>query len=259
VTSDDVLVVSDLSRSFGGVHAVQKVSFGVPRGSLTGLIGPNGAGKTTTLNMISGLLTPSSGSVSLDGSPLLGLRPDEVARKGIARTFQTPQIAPALNVLENVMLGAACRNRRTGLLGETLGLPAARKRQHDIRDRSQHWLEFVGLKGFGQEAPDQLPFGRIRLLELARAAAAEPSLLLLDEPSSGLSTDEVAQFEALLSQLREAGTSVVLVEHNMRLVMRAATHVVVLDQGKKLAEGPPKVVKTDPAVQSAYLGTAAEV
>lgn len=254
VDSESALQLRNVRKHFGGVKAVSDVSFSVPRGSLTGLIGSNGAGKTTTLNIVSRYIDPDAGTVERNGVDLVSLKPHEVAQLGVGRTFQTPQIFEELTVRENVMVGAAEGASRGHLARFTLGTPGSRRLERELRSRADRWLGFVGLDGEGDQPPASLPFGSLRLLEIARAAAGNPDLLLLDEPSSGLSTAETTEFRGLLDRLRERGTTILLVEHNMRLVMAAATHIVVLDQGTKLAEGPPAEIQRNPAVQRAYLG-----
>lgn len=249
------LQVRQLQRSFGGIQAIADVSFDVGPAAITGLIGPNGAGKTTTLNIISGHLSATSGRVDFAGRSLTGRQPAAIARMGISRTFQTPQVFPDLTVVENVMVGAGAGISKMAFFAEALGLPSARHRTALLRARALEMLERVGLAEQAAARPDELPFGGLRLMEFARAAAASPRLLLLDEPSSGLSSAETANFRQLIMRFRDEGWAILLVEHNMRLVMSTVDHVVVLDRGRTIAQGTPDEVRTDPAVQAAYLGS----
>lgn len=254
-----VLVVRALRRFFGGVHAVSDASFDVPGGTLTALIGSNGAGKTTTLNMISRLIDIDAGTITFDGQNLLAHPPHRLSGLGIARTFQTPQIFTDLTVLQNIMVGAAAALRgRTHKLTISLGLPSARREEDALREEAARWLEFVGLEDRAGDPSSALPFGQLRLLEVARAAASRPKLVLMDEPSSGLSSAETADLKRLLTALLGEGVTVLLVEHNMRLVMGAADHIVVLDQGRTIASGTPEEIQQNRDVQRAYLGTVVE-
>jgi branched-chain amino acid transport system ATP-binding protein len=253
----DLLQVDGVSRWFGGIRAVQDLSFGVRPGTITALIGPNGAGKTTTLNVISGWLPPSAGRVLFADHTLTGRKPYERSHLGLARTFQTPQIFTNLSVFDNVVVGATPRARTT-LLATALRLPAALAEDTRLRREAHDWLDFVGLQGLRDARADTLAFGQLRMLEIARALAASPRLLLMDEPASGLSPVETQALRTLLFAIRDRGVTILLVEHNMRLVMSTADRVVVLDKGTKLAEGTPDEVRTDQVVQHAYLGRAAD-
>jgi ABC-type branched-subunit amino acid transport system ATPase component len=256
VTDAHVLEVEHVSRAFGGVRAVQDLSFAVRRRTITALIGPNGAGKSTTLNVISGWLPATAGAVRFEGQEL-GLRaPFERSRLGIARTFQTPQLFGPLSALDNVVVGTTSRTR-PALLATALRLPRSRVEDARIVGEARAWLDFVGLAGLGLARADTLAFGQLRLLEIARALAGRPILMLMDEPASGLSPVETDGLRALLFRIRDADITVLLVEHNMRLVMSTADRVVVLDKGSKLAEGSPDEVRADATVQLAYLGRTA--
>jgi branched-chain amino acid transport system ATP-binding protein len=245
-----------VSRSFGGIRAVQDLSFGVRPGTITALIGPNGAGKTTTLNVISGWLPPSAGAVFFDGKTLAERKPHERSHLGLARTFQTPQIFTNLTAFENIVVGATPR-ARSALMATALRLPGALAEDGRIRLEARAWLDFVGLQALAHAHADTLAFGQLRLLEIARALAGRPSLMLMDEPASGLSPVETQALRMLLFGIRDKGITILLVEHNMRLVMSTADRVVVLDKGSKLAEGTPDEVRMDKVVQHAYLGRAA--
>jgi branched-chain amino acid transport system ATP-binding protein len=237
-----LLTVEHLTRRFGGVLALDDVSFDVPQGQILGLIGPNGAGKTTAFNVITRLYKPDSGAVLYGGEDLLKLAPYEVVRRGIARTFQNIALFSRMTVLENVLVGA---HSRTSWFGET-----------DGRRRAQETLELVGLGGLAPHVASGLPYPTLKRIELARALVSEPQLLLLDEPAGGLSHEEVAKFGDFLLELREQlDLTVLLVEHHMGLVMRVSETVHVLDFGRTIARGTPDEVRADPAVIEAYLGT----
>ena len=252
----DILRLEGVSRWFGGIRAVQELSFGVRPGTITALIGPNGAGKTTTLNVISGWLPPSAGVVSFDGHMLAGRKPHERSHVGLARTFQTPQIFTTLTAFENIVVGATPR-ARSALMAIALRLPRALADDRRIRTEARAWLDFVGLHALAHARADTLSFGQLRLLEIARALAGRPRLILMDEPASGLSPVETQALRTLLFGIRDTGITLLLVEHNMRLVMSTADRVIVLDKGSKLAEGTPDEVRMDAVVQHAYLGRTA--
>lgn len=253
-----ILSVQGMRKFFGGVHAVSDATFEVAAGTLTALIGSNGAGKTTTLNLISRLIDADAGTIAFDGHDLLSEPPHHLPSLGIARTFQTPQVFTDLTVIENIMVGAAAVHGGSGKLAVTLGLPTAKKEERAARDEALHWLAFVGLEHLAVTPSSSLPFGQMRLVEVARAVAARPKLVLMDEPSSGLSSAETADFKRLLFALKERGVTVLLVEHNMRLVMGAADHIAVLDQGRTLASGAAAEIQRNREVQRAYLGSVVE-
>ena len=248
-----MLVAQGLTKGFGGPPVVEDVSFTLARGAITGLIGPNGAGKTTLFNLLAGSLAPDRGTLTLDGTRIEGRRPDEVFGLGLARTFQIPRPFPAMTVLENVMLAPP------GQQGERFwtnwlrpGAVAAEERR--VRDRALHWLDFVGLTRLAQEPARVLSGGQRKLLELARVLVAEPRLILLDEPAAGVAPPLLATIMEKIVSLNAQGTSFLIIEHNMKLVMSLCRPVLVLAQGKLLMEGEPEAVRADRRVVEAYLG-----
>ncbi len=248
-----LLEVENVRRSFGGLVAVDGVSFRVVPGQIKGLIGPNGAGKTTLFNLVCGLLRPDAGRIAFQGRPIEGWKPYRIARAGISRTFQNPSLFLQMNVLENVMVGRHSRARR-GFLGCALRLPGQAAEERAIRQAAMQQLEVVGLAHLAMFPAGSLPFGQRRLVELARALATEPRMLLLDEPASGLNTKEKEDLADLIRQIRDRGITLLLVEHDMSLVMRLADEIVVLHHGARIAEGPPQVIQNDPTVINVYLG-----
>ncbi|HEY7102711.1 MAG TPA: ABC transporter ATP-binding protein [Mycobacteriales bacterium] len=251
---DAALTVTDLVVRFGGVTALAGVSFTVPRGKVCGLIGPNGAGKTTLFDCVSRLTRPKSGRIELAGRDLLALPAHRVAELGVARTFQHLGLVPSLSVRENVMLGA--QGAGAGFLPAALRLPGVRSRERRLRARADAVLDRLALAGIAAHPAAGLPYGTLKRIELARALAAEPDLLMLDEPASGLSHEEVDELAGVIEDVR-ADMTVLLVEHHMGMVMRLSDTVVVLDFGRVVATGTPAEVREDPAVLAAYLGTPA--
>lgn len=242
-----------ISISFGGVRAVVDVSIAIPAGTIFSLIGPNGAGKTTLFNIISGLYAPSDGTVRLGGEDVTGLPPDRLARRGLSRTFQNLQIFSQMTVLENVMTGRH-RHETSNILAEMLHWPSVARQNAATRDAAIRALEFVGLLALAGRRADSLPYGALKRLEIARALASEPTVLLLDEPAAGCNAVETQDLERVIRAIASRGITILLVEHDMRLVMKISDRVHVLSGGRTLAEGAPDEVRADPAVVEAYLG-----
>lgn len=248
-----MLNIQNLSKTFGGVKAVQNVDLDVSKGSIHSVIGPNGAGKTTLLNLMTGIYTPTTGSMKLNDESVDGLTPDELARRGMSRTFQNLQICMNMSAIENVMVGAHLRLNYS-LLAGIFRLPALRKADSTCRDEARELMDFVGVGKYVDYAANQMPYGALKRLEIGRAMAARPSILLLDEPAAGLNHTETGEIEALIAKVADSGVTIVLVEHDMKLVMNLSTRITVLDYGKKLAEGTPAEVRANPEVIAAYLG-----
>jgi len=253
VDKPHLLKVQAISKAFGGVQALADISFTFDSGVIMGLIGPNGAGKTTLFNVITGAYTADSGNIFLEGIAIRGKRIQDIVRLGISRTFQNVELFESMSVIENIMVGGHIRTR-TGLWGAVTRLPAVRKEETALKARARNLLDFVGLTVAPDQRSGDLPFGWQRLLEIARALASDPKVLLLDEPAAGLNAVETERLGKLIHKIRNLGVTVMLVEHDMSLTMNVCDRILVLDQGRMLAEGTPREIQSNAAVMSAYLG-----
>lgn len=251
------LQVKGVTIRFGGLTALEDVSLSVDEGKVLALIGPNGAGKTTLFNVISGVYRATTGNIELDGADVTTKQPYELSRLGLTRTFQNLQIFFRMTAIENVMVGRNQHERGT-LAEELLGLPRPRSESRKSREEAERLIEFVGLKGIGDRVAGELSYGILKRLEIARALATKPRILLLDEPAAGCNATETAEIDQVIKKVASTGVSVVLVEHDIHLVMSVANHIHVLDRGRTLAQGSPREVRENPAVIEAYLGKPVE-
>ena len=254
MSADTILEIRNLTMRFGGLTAVKAFSAAIPRRGIVGLIGPNGAGKTTCFNMITGFYKPTEGQVVFDGRDITGSPPHHVCRSGIARTFQNIRLFGNETVLENVMIGSHLR-QKTGWWQAVACMPSSFREERAVAAKSRELLKVVDLENLTAEKASSLPYGAQRRLEIARALATEPTFLLLDEPAAGMNPNETQDLMAFVRQIRDRfSLSILLIEHDMKVVMGICEHIWVLDYGEMIAEGPPEAIKSDPKVIKAYLG-----
>jgi branched-chain amino acid transport system ATP-binding protein len=247
------LQVTNLSKEFGGVHAVSDLTFNIQPGHIHSIIGPNGAGKTTLFNLITGVYTPTTGKIVFDGEDIIGKRPSELAARGMSRTFQNLQVFQNMTALENVMVGHHLHLEK-GFVPSLLRLPSISRSDAECRKSSIKLMEFVGLGAYVGADAGAMPYGALKRLEIARALGAQPKMLLLDEPAAGLNATESREIDEVIKKVAETGVTVVLVEHDMKMVMGISDHILVLEFGRKLAEGTPEQISQNKEVIAAYLG-----
>lgn len=248
-----ILEIDQISKNFGGIQALTDVSFSIEKGEILGLIGPNGAGKTTMFNMITAMYPPSEGQISFQGEKLTSLKPHQITKKGICRTFQNIRLFPEMTALENVMVGNHCR-LDSGVIRSVFRTKFQKKEEEALREKAKQLLETVDLGEHIDTLAENLAYGQQRRLEIARAMASDPDLLLLDEPAAGMNEKETNELFELIQKIKSLGMTILLIEHDMPLVMRACDRIVVLNFGKKIAEGLPKEIQNNQEVVEAYLG-----
>lgn len=250
---ENLLEVRGLEKDFGGVKAISKLTFSVRSGTIKGFIGPNGAGKTTAFNVISGIMPPTGGEVYFRGQKITGAKPYSIAGLGLVRTFQNIQLFRTMTILENVMMGRHTRSR-SGFLASALRFSSMRQEEKEIREKAMEILSFIGLENKASWPAEGLPIGHQRLVEIARALAAEPKMILLDEPAAGLNTRETSELGERILKIKEKGITLLLVEHDMELVMEVSDEILVLEYGQKIAEDLPLNIQSNSRVIAAYLG-----
>jgi len=255
--ADDLLVATQVRKEFGGLVATDDIDFTIPRGSIVALIGPNGAGKTTFFNQITGVYVPTSGSIVFDGTEVVGKPPHAIVELGVGRTFQNIRLFAQMTALENVLVGMHSR-LKGGIFGSIVRTPRVRREEREARERAKELLTYCGLPRRHQERAGTLPYGDQRRLEVARALATDPKLILLDEPTAGMNPQETAEFTSFVRRVRdEKDLTVLLIEHDMKVVMGVSERITVLEYGAKIAEGTPEEIRADERVIEAYLGTGA--